>query len=100
MKKFTIVLLVTLFIPLHANALYSTQKNAAYIATLKAVTDFKINDEENINHIEALREDEKFIADLRKMLDKLSNNKNKNSTNNKIYNILIKAGKDIYNELK
>lgn len=99
MKKFIILLLFGIMFSSSAHALYSTQKNAAYIATLKAVTDFKIEDEENLKQIEELRENKKFNSDLRKMLDKLSNQKNKDSKNNKIYNILLKAGKDIYNEL-
>ena len=99
MKKLIIFLLVATTFSFPAHALYSTQKNAAYIAILKAVTDFKINDEENLKQIEELRENKKFNNDLRKMLDKLSNQKNKDSANAKIYNILLKAGKDIYNEL-
>ena len=82
-----------------ANAQYASQKDASYIATLKAVLDYKMNDEENLSELDALRENERFKQKLAIMMSKLSNNRSKNSTNNRIYKILIKAGKDIYNEL-
>ena len=82
-----------------AQAQYASQKEADYMATLKAVTDYKMNDEENIKDIEKLRQDEKFNKKLQKMLDQLSNTRSKNSKNRRIYNILQKAGKDIYDEL-
>ena len=82
-----------------ANAQYASQKDASYIATLKAVLDFKMNDEENINELASLRENTNFNKKLFLMMKKLSNSRAKNTTNNKIYRILIKAGKDIYNEL-
>ncbi len=100
MKIFTSLVLFLAIIPISAQAIYSSQKNASYIATIKAVSDFKINDEENLKQIEELREDKAFNDTLRKMLNKLSNKKNKDSVNNKVYNILLQAGKDIYNELK
>lgn len=83
-----------------AQAQYASQKDAAYLATLKAVTDYKINDEENLDDVEELRQDEKFNKKLRKMLNKLDNRKSKNSENKRVYEILKKAGRDIYNELK
>ncbi len=82
-----------------AQAQLSAQKEAAYMATLKAVVDYKINDEENYRDIEELRENKRFNEDLLKMLGKLSNRRTKNSTNSRVYKILLKAGKDIYNEL-
>ena len=82
-----------------AKAQYSSQKDAAYIATLKAVVNFKIDDQENLKELNALRENQNFNKKLSQMLSKLSNNYNKDSKNKKIYKILIKAGKDIYNEL-
>ena len=82
-----------------ASAQYATQKDASYLATLKAVLDFKMNDEENLKNIEELRANKKFNNKLLAMMRKLSNGKSKNAKNDKIYKILIKAGKDIYNEL-
>ena len=82
-----------------AKAQLAAQKDAAYFATLKAVTDFKINDEENAKELASLRENAKFNKKLANMMKKLSNNRNKDSKNSKIYKILLKAGKDIYNEL-
>lgn len=83
-----------------AQAQYASQMDAAYLATLKAVADYKINDEENLDEVEELRQDEKFNKKLRKMLNKLDNRKSKNSENKRVYEILKKAGRDIYNELK
>ena len=80
-------------------AQYSAQKEAAYMATLKVVTDYKMEDEDNLKELNQLRENEKFNEKLQKMLEKLSNRRTKDSTNAKVYRILLQAGKDIYNEL-
>lgn len=77
----------------------SSQKEAAYFATLKAVANYKIDDEENKKEMEQLRQDANFNDKLNKMLSQLNNKKNKNTTNKKIYNILRNAGKQIYDEL-
>ena len=69
------------------------------MATIKAVADFKINDEENLQAVEALRQNRAFNQKLQKMLNKLSNERTKNTTNRKVLQILEKAGKDIYNLL-
>lgn len=82
-----------------AHAQFSAQAEAKYMATLKAVVDYKINDEENYNDIESLRQNKRFNQELSKMISKLSNRRTKNSTNSRVYKILLKAGKDIYNEL-
>ena len=97
------IFLILLFVCTAAKptqAQYASQMDAAYLATLKAVTDYKINDEENLDEVEELRQDEKFNKKLRKMLNKLDNRKSKNSENKRVYEILKKAGRDIYNELK
>lgn len=82
-----------------ANAQLSAQKDAAYFATIKAVANYKIEDEENIQHMQELREDEKFNKKLQKMMEKLKNTKSKDNINRRIYNILRSAGKQIYDEL-
>lgn len=84
---------------LPAQAQYSAQKDAEYIATLKAVVNYKIDDEENLRDIESLRENQAFTRKLTRMMNKLQNTRTKNSTNKRIYNILLKAGRDIYREL-
>ena len=84
---------------LPASAQFAAQNDAKYIATLKAVVNYKIDDEENLSAIESLRENQTFNRRLQRMLDKLQNTRTKNSTNRRVYNILLKAGKDIYNEL-
>ena len=81
------------------SAQYTSQKEAMYIATLKAVVNYKIDDEENISDIEKLRQNERFNRHLQNMLNELQNTRNKNSTNKKVYNILLQSGKDIYNLL-
>ena len=73
--------------------------DAQYIAVLRAVVNYKIDDEENIRNIERLREDRRFNEKVQKMLDKLSNNRSKNTTNRKVLQILEQAGKDLYNLL-
>ena len=82
-----------------AKAQLSAQKDAAYFAVLKAVADYKINDDENKKQVQQLREDQKFNDKLNKMMEKLDNSRSKNATNRRIYNILRQAGKQIYNEL-
>lgn len=100
MKFFLPIIAVGMFASFNTSAQYTAQKEAMYLATIKAVADYKINDEENLKNIESLRSNKRFLQELRSMMSKLSNNKNKNSTNNKVYKILINAGKEIYNELK
>jgi len=77
-------------------AQYSASKNAQYMATLKAVANYKIEDGEIIKDIEKLRENKSFNEHLQKMLDKLSNRRTKDGTNRKVMRILEKAGEDIY----
>ncbi len=94
---FTLILVLGLSLP--AKAQFAAQNDAKYIATLKAVVNYKINDEENMAAIESLRENKRFNQQLQRMLNKLQNTRTKNSTNSRIYKILINAGKDIYQEL-
>ncbi len=98
-KLFFIVAALSVSFCFSAQAQYAAQKEAAYMATIKAVADYKINDEENLRDVEKLRNDERFNRKLQKMLDKLSNKKSKNGTNRRVYEILQRAGKDIYDEL-
>lgn len=99
MKLFNLVLVGILLSIFPARAQYSAQRDAMYMATLKAVVDYKMGDEENLRDLESLRENERFKRDLMKMMSKLSNRRSKDSKNNRVYKILLKAGKDIYNEL-
>ena len=79
-----------------ASAQFSAQKYAKYIATLKAVVNYKINDEENLKDIESLRQNQAFNQKLQRMLNKLQNTRTKNTTNRRVQQILEKAGQDIY----
>ena len=54
MKIFYIVFFSFLFQTGLVNAQYAAQKDASYIATLKAVLDFKMGDEENLNFTQLL----------------------------------------------
>ena len=99
MKIIYLVLGVSALLTATAWAQYSAQKEAMYMATLKAVTDYKMGDEENLKDLDQLRENQRFNKELYKMIEKLSNRRTKNSTNTKVYNILLKAGKELYNEL-
>ena len=83
----------------NAQAQYTASKDAVYLATIKAVADYKINDQEELDKVEELRQSPAFNKKLQKMLDKLSNERTKNSTNQRILKILKDAGKQIYDEL-
>ncbi len=99
MKKFLLLLILSCLLTSPAFAQYTAQKEAQYIATLKAVTDYKINDAENLKNVQKLREDARFNRRLSKMLEKLQNTRTKDSRNQRIYDILLKAGEEIYKEL-
>lgn len=97
--KFWLVLFLVCLLSFAAKAQYAAQNDAMYLATLKSVINYKIDDEENLKNVEALRSNQYFLQDLSKMMAKLSNRRTKNSVNSKVYKILINAGKDIYKEL-
>ena len=97
MKKFLFfVAFAAVFAVVGAAAQYSSQNEAKYIATLKAVVNYKIDDQENIRDIEALRQNRQFNQKLQRMLNKLSNERTKDSKNRQVLRILEKAGEDIY----
>ncbi|MBE6458927.1 MAG: hypothetical protein IJW72_06700 [Alphaproteobacteria bacterium] len=100
MRIVLLSLVFSMMYPFFASAQYAAQNDAKYIATLKAVVNYKIEDEENLSAVEHLREDQRFNRQLLRMLDKLQNTRTKNSTNKRIYDILLRAGKEVYNELK
>ena len=88
-------LFLTVFsLPSHAQ--YSASRDAQYVATLKAVVNYKIDDETIYNDIENLRQNRKFIEKLQRMLDKLNNRRTKDATNRKVLKILEDAGEQIY----
>ena len=102
MRNLPFCVLLVLFgmVAKSAEAQYTSQNDAAYLATIKAVSDYKIDDEEDAKNVEKLRQDERFNRNLSKMLAKLSNNRNKDAKNRRVYNILKRAGKEIYDELQ
>ena len=65
MKFFFATLLLVLICCLEAKAQYSSQKDAVYMATIKAVADYKINDEENLKNVEDLRQNKRFLQELK-----------------------------------
>lgn len=79
-----------------ANAQFSASKDAQYLATIKAVSNYKIEDEELSRDIEKLRQNKAFNEKLQKMLNKLSNRRTKDTTNRKVLQILEDAGEQIY----
>lgn len=99
MKILPLVMAVTVLTVSDVNAQYSASKDAQYLAVVKAVANYKINDEENLRQVEKLRENEAFNRKLQKMLEKLSNSRTKDTTNRKVLQILERAGKDIYDLL-
>lgn len=97
MKKmiYALVMLGSVIIVGSAQAQYAAQNDALYMATLRAVVDYKIDDEEIIEDVQELRENRRFLQKLERNLSKLQNSKTKNTDNRKIYKILLQAGKDI-----
>lgn len=96
MKLLSILIVLALLTGIsNVEAQYSSQQKAANLAIVKAVANYKINDEEHLNDIETLRQDRNFNLKLQKMLNKLSNTRSKNSTNRQVLKILEKAGNDI-----
>lgn len=93
------VLLFSFLLAIPASAQFAAQKDARNIAVLRAVVNYKIDDEENIKAIEKLRQDRNFNQRLQRMLNKLTNKRTKDSTNRKVNDILEKAGEDLYNLL-
>lgn len=81
------------------NAQFSASKDAQYLAVIKAVANYKIDDEENVRQVEKLRENDAFNRKLQHMMTKLTNNRTKDSTNRKVLQILERAGKEIYDLL-
>ena len=82
-----------------AKAQFAAQKEAAYLATIKVVADYKIDDEEQQKAMERLRNDQAFNRKLLRMRDKLTNSRSKDSTNRQVLDILERAGKELYDLL-
>lgn len=99
MKILPLVMAVTVLAAGDVNAQYSASKDAQYLAVIKAVANYKINDAENLRQVEKLRENENFNRKLQKMLEKLSNSRTKDTTNRKVLQVLERAGKEIYDLL-
>ena len=100
MKILPIILAVATLAAGDVNAQYSASKEAQYLAIVKAVADYKIDDEEHLRKIEKLRENEKFNRDLYSMIQKLNNSRRKDSTNRKVLQILENAGKQLQDLLE
>ena len=100
MKILPIILAVATLAAGDVNAQYSASKEAQYLAIVKAVADYKIDDEEHLRKIEKLRENEKFNRDLYLMVQKLDNSRRKDSTNRKVLQILENAGKQLQDLLE
>ena len=77
---YTVAFTIAVFLQTPAQAQYAAQNDAKYLATIKAVADYKINDEENLQGVEALRQNRAFNEKLQKMLNKLSNKRTKDTT--------------------
>lgn len=99
MKIIPIMMVAVFFATGDAKAQYSASKDAQYLAVVKAVSNYKINDEENLKQVERLRENVRFNEKLQKMLNKLDNSRTKDATNRKVLQILERAGKEIYDLL-
>lgn len=78
----------------------ATLNKAKYLATLKVVSEHKMNDEDIVKDLEKLRQNKKFKQELSKIVEKLDNSRPSEAKNRKVMQILERAGKEIYNELK
>ena len=95
MKTLFVTMLALFLFTGVANAQFAASKDAQYLAVVKAVANYKIDDEENLRQVEELRNNEKFNNKLQKMLDKLSNKRTKDSTNQRVLQILKRTGKEL-----
>ena len=83
-----------------AHAQLAAFDDAKYMAILKIVVNYKMEDENISKDLEKLRESARFKKELERIVKKLDNSKTSDATNRRIMRILEKAGKDVYNELK
>ncbi|MBP3546328.1 MAG: hypothetical protein J6K16_04255 [Alphaproteobacteria bacterium] len=95
MKILPVILAALILTAGDANAQYSSSKEAQYLAVVKAVADYKIDDEEHLRKMEKLRENEKFNRELYEMIQQLDNSRRKDSKNRKVLQILENAGKQL-----
>ena len=101
MRKVLILSLFLLVLPVVSVWAQSTTLNKAkYLATLKVVSEHKMNDKSIVSDLDKLRQYSRFNQELSKMLEKLDNSKPNDAKNQKIMRILERTGKEIYNELK
>ena len=101
MRKFLILSLFLLVFPVvNVWAQSTTLNKAKYLATLKVVSEHKMNDKSIVSDLDKLRQYSRFNQELSKMLEKLDNSKPNDAKNQKIMRILERTGKEIYNELK
>ena len=100
MKILPVIMAIAVLSTSDVNAQFSATKDAQYLAVIKAVANYKIDDEENLRHVEELRQNENFNRKLQQMLDKLSNSRTKDTTNRRVLQILKRAGKDLYEILE
>lgn len=101
MRKILILSLFLLVLPVvNVWAQSTTLNKAKYLATLKVVSEHKMNDKSIVSDLDKLRQYSRFNQELSKMLEKLDNSKPNDAKNQKIMRILERTGKEIYNELK
>ena len=99
MKTLPLIMIVAALSTHDAAAQYAATQDAQYLAVIKAVADYKIDDEKEFDNIEKLRQDERFRRKLYKMMQKLNNNKSRDATNQRVFQVLRRAGKEIYDIL-
>jgi len=81
-------------------AQFSASRGAQHLAILRAVVNYKIDDEEHVRDIERLRENERFNQRVQRMLDRLQNTRTKDSRNRQVLEILENAGRDLERVLR
>ncbi|MDD4555830.1 MAG: hypothetical protein PHE89_00680 [Alphaproteobacteria bacterium] len=94
-KLYFSVFIFSVFFSSLAQAQLSATKDAQNLVIVKVIADYKIDDAEYAKDIESLRSSERFNQKLQRMLERLSNERSKDSKNRQIIKILEKAGNDI-----
>ena len=101
MNKFFVLCVIFLCgVSVQAKAQSATLNKAKYLATIKVISEHKMDDADIEKDMDKLRSNKKFKQILNKMVEKLDNTRPNEAKNRRIMQILERAGKEIYDELK
>ena len=78
---------------------YGDQKDARNIKIVEAVAHYKLGDENLREEMEKLDQNREYNKKMKKIMDKLSNDKRRDTKNREVVRILQEAGNKLYNLL-